>query len=62
MHEARRALKDNGIRKLDIPRITVRLNANPKLNIWHAANDGAERDCCLHAEPIEVAEGHSECM
>jgi hypothetical protein len=32
VHEARGALKNNRIGELDIPRITIRLDADPKLN------------------------------
>jgi hypothetical protein len=58
MHEARRALEDNRVRELDVPRVAICLDPYAEFDIRDAADDRAEGKCCLVAEPVEVAECH----
>jgi hypothetical protein len=58
MHEAGRTLEDNRVGELDIPRIAIGLDAMAPLNRRDLPHLGAERNRCLLANRVEVAETH----
>lgn len=56
VHDARRALKDNGVRELDVPRVAVRLDAHARRHRGDGTDRGAQRQGRRVADVGEVAE------